>query len=131
MCPNCWIVNEFYQVCFLQAYLLLRREGAVAYLAKIDYFVEKAGDDKPTLSRLYNSAGCALDDEQRYAEALPYFYKASQIEPDEGMYLANIAELHCKLGQAKKAMSYAHQAQGKNYQSEMLNAIFKNNGVMK
>ncbi len=123
--------SEFYQVYFLQAYLLLQMEGAAAYLAKLDYFVEKAGVDKPTLSRLYNSAGCALDDKQRYAEALPYFYKASQIEPDEGMYLANIAELHYKLVQAKEAMSYARQAQGKNYQSEMMNDVLKNKGVMK
>lgn len=122
---------ELRQAYFLQAYLLLCKEGAAAYLAKFDYFVEKAAGDKPTLSRLYNSAGCALDDEQRYEEALPYFYKASQTEPDEGMYLANIAELHYKLGQAKEAMKYVHKAQEKNYQSDMVNEIIKNNGIIK
>ena len=110
---------------------LWEREGAAAFLAKIDYFIEKAGDNKWTLSRLHNSTGCVLDGEQRFAEALPCFQKASLIEPEDGMYLANIAELHYKLGQAKEAVNYAHRAKEKNFESEMMSDILKNKGVVK
>jgi len=119
------------QVYFLQARLIFYKGGATQYFAKIDDLIEKAGDDKLTLARLHNSTGCVLDDEKRYAEALTFFEKASLIVPEDGMYLANIAELHYKLGHANEAQRYARLAQDKKHQSDMMNEIFNNNGIIK
>jgi tetratricopeptide (TPR) repeat protein len=93
--------------------------------------VEQAGEDKPTLSRLNNVTGCVLDEQKRYAEALPYFEKAALIEPEDGMYLANIAELHYKLGQAKEAIRFVRQAKEKKFESDLMSEILKNEGIMK
>lgn len=122
---------EVPQVYFLQAHMLWRKEGAAAYLAKIDDFIEKAGEDKHALSRLYNSKGCVLDELKRYAEALPFFEKAASIDPEEGIYLANIAELNYKLGNQKEALSYVQKARKKNFDSDMMGDILKNNGIIK
>jgi len=122
---------EVPQVYFLQAHMLWRKEGAAAYMASIDNFIELAGEDKHALSRLYNSKGCVLDEQKHYEEALPYFEKAASIEPEEGIYLANIAELNYKLGHQKEALSYVQKAREKNFDSELMGDILKNNGIMK
>ena len=104
---------EIFQTYFLLAHMLWLKEGADAFFEKIDYFIEQAGDDKPTLSRLNNSMGCVLDKQERYAEALPFFEKASSIQPEDGMYLANIAELHYKLGARQRGGKLCPSGAGK------------------
>ncbi|RAW02222.1 tetratricopeptide repeat protein [Pseudochryseolinea flava] len=115
--------SNFGQAYFLKARLLWLQHGVEAYLKQHDTFIDKAHHDKAAVARLYNLSGCALDDQKRYNEALPYFEKAALTSPQEAMYLANIAEIHHKMGQAKEAKSYARKAKLLQYDSDMIRKI--------
>ncbi|VAW97579.1 hypothetical protein MNBD_GAMMA21-977 [hydrothermal vent metagenome] len=118
------------QVYFLQGSILRYTEGPSAFMDKLDYLLEKADEDVFTTSRLNNYAGCMLDDQRQYSAALTYFVKASSIDPDDGMYLANIAEIYYKLKKPKKALQFVQKALAKNHQNDMINEIIKNDGVI-
>jgi tetratricopeptide (TPR) repeat protein len=117
------------QVYFLKARLLWLREGIPAYLAQQESFIEKVTHDAAALARLYNLTGCALDAEQRYAEALPYFQKAALTSSDEPMYVANIAEIYYKLHQPKEALKHAQTAFAHGNQADIVKEIIANKGV--
>jgi len=118
------------QAYFLQGSILRHTESPSAFMDKLDYFLEKADEDVFTTSRLNNYAGCMLDDHRQYSAALAYFVKASSIDPDDGMYLANIAEIYYKLKKPKKALQFVQKALAKNHQNDMINEIIKNDGVI-
>ncbi|WP_445711657.1 hypothetical protein [Flavobacterium sp.] len=113
---------------FYEARIVFYRYGKEACYDKEAYYIEKTKDDRYGLSRIYNNYGCLLDDDKEYEKALPYFEKAADICPEDVMYTANIAEIHYKLKNVKKAIYFANETQKKGYISEMMTTIIKNKG---
>lgn len=120
---------NFGQVHFLKARLLWLKKGIAAYLDQKETFLKKAAHDSAALARLYNLTGCALDIEQRYQEALPYFKKAAHTVPDEAMYVGNIAEIYYKLHKPKEALNFAKKAIAAGSTNETLQEILSNRGL--
>jgi len=123
--------KKFVQAYFLKAYLLWHMKGAEAYLKEENYYIKNTGGSKFTQSRIYNMSGCVLDEMQRYRESLKKFQTASSLVPDDGMYLANIAEIYYKMGRSANAVNYACKSREKKFESELLNEILKNKGRIK
>ncbi|MCB1306086.1 MAG: tetratricopeptide repeat protein, partial [Leptospiraceae bacterium] len=94
------------QVLFLDARLRWRMESIDACIAKLDSYIEQATDDTGK-ARLLNLYGCALDEQKRYQESLPYFERAYQLQPEESMYRKNIAEIHEKMGNTDEAKAWS------------------------
>jgi CHAT domain-containing protein/tetratricopeptide (TPR) repeat protein len=70
--------------------------------------MEKIGDTKG-ISECSHNIGCALLDQKRFAEALPYFEKAQKYYP-HSEYLNTIANTYLELKQYPKAYQYINQA---------------------
>lgn len=114
---------------FLEARLLWYKEGFEACYAKRDYFIAKTKHEPSALAHIYNSYGCLLDQELDYKESIIYFEKAITTNPNEGMYVCNLAEMYCKLKESKKAMHFAKKAKKLGHQSAILNSILESNGT--
>ncbi|PXY47008.1 tetratricopeptide repeat protein [Flavobacterium hydrophilum] len=114
---------------FLEARILWYKEGFEACVAKKDYFIAKTQHEPAALARIYNNYGCLYDLQLRYKESLPYFEKAILSNPEDGMYVSNIAELYCKLNNPKKAFKAAEKAKKLGHESSTLNAIIESKGV--
>jgi hypothetical protein len=82
------------------------------------------------LAQIYNHYGCLYDEEKRYGEALERFKKAYASYPQQLFYLANIAEIHYKLKDAKQALHFAQECIAKEFTSDMVAEIIKNEGVI-
>ncbi len=82
-------------------------ERARAHLEALD--AETLSADRFGHGRLLNLVGCAYDELARYDEALPYFERAAQAHPDDLMYVANLAEIHDKLGHHDEAYKWAQK----------------------
>ncbi|TDW47410.1 hypothetical protein EV144_105437 [Flavobacterium sp. 270] len=119
---------EFGIAYFLEARLLWYTQGSQACYDKLDYFIEKTKHDSFALAHMYNNFGCLLDLDHRLEEALEYFKKATAINPNEGTYQCNIAEMYCKLKEPEKAMFYALESQEKGHKSDILNEILESKG---
>ncbi|KFF04070.1 tetratricopeptide repeat protein [Flavobacterium reichenbachii] len=114
---------------FVEARLLWYTQGSEACYKKLDYFIENTKHDPYALAIIYNNFGCLLDLESRYEEALDYFVKATRANPEEGIFLCNIAEIYCKLKQSDKAVLFAEKAREKGHNSEILNEILETEGT--
>lgn len=113
---------------FLESRLLWYTKGFEATYAKRDYYIAKTRHEPAALAHIYNSFGCILDLELRYEESLPYFEKAVEINPNEPIYICNLAELHYKLKNPAKALKEANRSKKMGYDSEILREILTNKG---
>ena len=85
--------------------------------------LRKLGDDPVGRGRLLNLVGCGLDELGRLEEALPWFEQAVQAHPEDPMYLANVAEVHHRLGNTGEALRYAKSALAQGARSEYAQKI--------
>ncbi|MBI41845.1 MAG: hypothetical protein CMF59_19790 [Leptospiraceae bacterium] len=118
------------QAYFLKGRLIWLEEGIQAYLVQAEDFYKKATGDRAGLARLYNMTGCAYDELKDPARAIPFFEKAAAEVPEEAMYIANIAECYYKLNKPEKALQYAGHAKNKGANSEIIQKILANSGVI-
>jgi CHAT domain-containing protein/tetratricopeptide (TPR) repeat protein len=95
-----YLGNSFYRA-------ILYDSAMIAYNSSIK-LMEKVGDTKG-ISECNHNIGCALLDQKRFAEALPYFEKAQKYYP-HSEYLNTIANTYLELKQYPKAYQYINQA---------------------
>ncbi|NHN26636.1 hypothetical protein FIA58_013200 [Flavobacterium jejuense] len=110
---------------FYEARLLFYIHGKKACYDKEAYFIERTSHDTKALAHIYNNYGCLLDEDLDYKKALSYFEKANELAPEMAIYVANKAEIHYKLKNRKKAISFAKEAQEKGDTSEIVKEILK------
>ena len=120
----------FPMVYFYKARLLWYAEGYEASYTKQSYFIEKTKQEPYASAQIYNHFGCLYDDEKLYAESLACFEQAYEIHPDQLFYLANIAEVHYKLKDAKKALQVANACLSKGCTLDILREIISNKGMI-
>lgn len=66
--------------------------------------------DLSAAGRLFNLLGCACDELKQWPASLEWFQKAAAADPTEATYLANLAEVHEKLGDLGAAREAAKRA---------------------
>ncbi|VXB20356.1 conserved membrane hypothetical protein [Flavobacterium sp. 9AF] len=113
---------------FYKVRLLFYLHGKKVCYDKEAYFIQKTSHDSSALAHIYNCYGCMLDDDLEYKASLPYFEKANRLVPEMAIYVANKAEIHYKLKNRKKAISFAKEAQEKGDNSKIVQEILMNKG---
>ncbi|HOX44759.1 MAG TPA: tetratricopeptide repeat protein [Myxococcota bacterium] len=110
------------QALFLDARLAWLEAGSPeAGLARAEANLERTEQrDEAGRGRLLNLGGCALDALQRWEEARTWFERAYEAHPADPMYLANLAEVHEKLGDLEEAVRFASKAKRKGVRSEVV-----------
>ncbi|MFX3470803.1 tetratricopeptide repeat protein [Leptospira borgpetersenii] len=95
---------------------LQRAQNNLKRAAKFDSF---------GIAALYNLIGCSFEELSRNEEAIQAIEKATKIVPNESMYIANLAEIHWKIGNKQAAIEYAQKAKRLGKKSELIDAILK------
>lgn len=60
--------------------------------------------------QLWNNIGHCLAERERSQDAVSFFHRALQKEPENTVALANLASVYCKNGDPERAIAYAEQA---------------------
>ncbi|EMJ94161.1 tetratricopeptide repeat protein [Leptospira alstonii] len=81
--------------------------------------------DTAGIGKLYNMIGCALDELGRYEEAIQTFQQAAEIDHQESIYPANLAEMYWKIGDKQTAAKYARKAKSLGSRLEIVETIFR------
>jgi len=116
------------QVLFFDARLTWLTHSIPDAMQKVQEYLKRISSrDRVGHARLLNLYGCALDELNRQEEAIGWFERAVQVQPDEPFYIANIAECHDKLRQNEQAIHWAKMAIEKGSTSEVVKNIV--NGV--
>ena len=110
---------------FLDARLVWLMESIDACLEKIDESLQLPGVAHSPVprhgrARLLNLKGCALDEAQRFGEALEVFKETVSEDPENAMYHANLAEINDKLGNEEEALRWANSAQKLGSESNVI-----------
>ncbi len=110
------------QALFLDARLVWFEQSIEASIERAQQSLDKTTDPNGR-GRLLNLIGCALDELKRWPEALEWFAKAAQAQPEDASYVANMAECHHKLGDAENAVKTARLARRRGSKAEILEQI--------
>lgn len=110
------------QALFLDARLVWFEQSVEASIARAQESLDKTTDPSGR-GRLLNLIGCAMDEQKRWPEAIGWFEQAAQVQPEDGSYVANIAECHHKLGDQENAVKAARLARRRGSKAEILAQI--------
>ncbi|MDL5246691.1 tetratricopeptide repeat protein [Leptospira weilii] len=77
------------------------------------------------VASLYNLLGCGLGELSRYDESRIAFEQAVETNPQDPMYVANLAEIWWKLERKDNAAKYAHKAKSLGSKAEFVEMILK------
>lgn len=110
------------QALFLDARLVWFEQSVEASIARAQESLDRTTDPGGR-GRLLNLIGCAMDELKRWPEAIGWFEQAAQVQPEEGSYVANIAECHHKLGDQENAVKAARLARRRGSKAEIIAQI--------
>jgi tetratricopeptide (TPR) repeat protein len=98
--------KDLYELDYYYEYLSIAYSKAGRLMEFIDIF-EKSGDlnDKPDKKAIiYNRLGNLLADSNKEQEAIPYYEKAIELDPNSPIYFCNLGLTHAKLEQWQEAI---------------------------
>ncbi|NOU16164.1 MAG: tetratricopeptide repeat protein, partial [Bacteroidales bacterium] len=104
--------KDIYELDYYYEYLAIAYSKAGRLKEFIDIF-EKSGDlnDKPDKKAIiYNRIGNLFADSKKEQEAIPYYEKAIELDPNRSIYLGNMGLTYTKLEQWQEAIKYYQQA---------------------